>query len=201
MMALLEGLNRIDYMFIAILTICGLAGLLRGGMREIVSVLSWIAGIVVALTFSQSVAGLFSGSASFVHMTQSTSQTIGADASTQASLFAVSVSFIILFAATVLIGSLIGRVLTGALNVGGLSTINSLVGLGMGLGKGWLFSVVVMFFAQLTPVAASDNWQQSKMVDAFRPGVDMLTTFVGPQFENFKKQTGGENDGAPVSSL
>ena len=184
-----EGANWIDVVFIVLLIVSALTGLFRGGMREMISLLSWLVGYAVAMAFSRPLAGAFANTEMFHRLADSATQSMSnGDSATHVSLFAVGVSFIVLFSVTVFIGALIGRVINNLFESGGVSFINRLVGIVMGLGRGWLASLVLVFIGQLTPIASEDVWGESKMVELYRPGVQLFSNLVSPGLENLKKR-------------
>lgn len=183
-----QNMNWVDLIFLGILAAAALTGLFRGGVREMMSLLSWLAGYVVAMTFSHPLAKVFANTDFFSQMTSSATESMGTDASSHASLVAVGIIFMLLFSATVFVGSLVGRALNNLFESDGISFLNRAVGILMGMGRGALGSLVVIFIIQLTPFASEDVWHQSKMVDAYRPGVLFISNLLSPGLETIKKR-------------
>jgi len=188
MMSGLQGLNWVDNVLIVILLASAVTGLVRGGVREIVSLMSWIAAYVVATAFSHPLAKLFADSDLFNQVTGAAGQSLGSDAPADVSMFAVGVAFILLFTLTIFVGSLIGRVLSSAFEGGGISFLNRLMGVFMGLARGCLASLVLIFIMQLTPMSEEGAWQKSTMVEAYRPAVQFFSHLVSPHIDELKKR-------------
>lgn len=183
-----QGMNWVDLIFMTILVASALTGLARGGVREMISLMSWVAGYAVAMAFSHPIARALANTDFFGQMTDSATETMGADATTHASLVAVGITFMVLFSATVFVGSLLGRVLNNMFESDGISIFNRIVGILMGVGRGVLASLVLIFVIQLSPFSSEEVWHQSKMVDAYRPGAQFMSNLLSPGLETIKKR-------------
>jgi membrane protein required for colicin V production len=138
-----------DYVIVGILVISGLLGLLRGFIREIFSLISWVLAVWVAARFSDRLS---------VYL-----QTlIDAPPLRKAAAFCI-VLFVVLVAAA-LAGSLIARLLSGA----GLSGTDRLVGLIFGVFRGALLVAVLVLVAGLTPAPRASWWREAKLIPPFQ---------------------------------
>ncbi len=186
-----SALNWIDYSLLAVFFISVLGGLMRGGVREIISVVTWIAAFIIAGLFSHSLAAYFSSSPEVKSALSSAStSTFGVSAASQVSMLALGLSFSILFFATIIIGSLFGYFANRAVEGGGVSIGNRFIGGIFGLGRGYLIVLLIIFLAQLTPFSQQTVWSESSLVKGFQPMVQWLENIVQPGFESLKSQMG-----------
>lgn len=170
-------LNGVDYALIAVFFISILGGLFRGGVKEIISLLTWIAAFFIASTFAKPLANACIGSGE------------------TPSLFPLSVSFIVLFFGTIIIGSLLGYFATRVVEGGGISIFNRLLGGMFGFARGYLINILIIFLVQLTAVAKQPYWTQSSLVNTFQPTVQWLGEKVQPGFESLKSRVGKTIEG------
>ncbi|EKD72629.1 MAG: CvpA family protein [uncultured bacterium] len=184
------GFNWVDYIILGIFLISILGGFFRGGVKEIISFLSWIAAFIIASLFSKPLAAHFSSSAPVQSVISSASNTFGVGTSAQVSMFAIGLSFVVLFFGTVLIGSLVGYFINRVVESGGMSIVNRFLGGIIGLGRGYLINLVMIFIVQLSPIAQQPFWAQSSMVNSFQPAVQWLGNLVEPGLQSLKSSVG-----------
>jgi len=193
--------NWVDYVIVALFIISILGGLMRGGVKEIISLLTWIAAFFVGTLFARPVAAYFSNSDTA--QSAITSASTGFEATTgQISSFAVGASFCVLFFGTILIGAIIGYIMNAAVESTGVSIVNRLAGGLFGLGRGYLINLVIIFLVQLTPMAEQVFWTDSVLVHRYQPAVVWLGDRVQPGLESLKSRVGQtlENLGTGVQS-
>lgn len=186
-----SGLNWVDYSLLGIFFLSILFGLLRGGVREIISLLAWIAAFIIAGLFATPVAAHFTSSEQ-VQSTLSSASTsaLGATAANQVPLLAIGISFCVLFFSIIILGSLFGYFANRAVEGGGISIGNRLVGGLFGLARGYLIDLLIIFVVQLTPFSQESYWGNSSLVNGFQPMVQWLGNIVQPGFESLKNQMG-----------
>lgn len=177
--------NAIDYFILTVLGISVLAGLLRGLVKEVISLLTWIAAFFVSAYFSSSLANSFTSSQQVQSMLNSTN---GGQHS--ASLLSLGVSYVALFVGTLLAGTLINYFISSAVETGGISFANRFLGGIFGLIRGILVIFVMTFLVQLTPVGAQPVWSQSQFVVALQPAIHWLDEIVQPGLASLKSQVG-----------
>src|SRR5438046_202814 len=118
--------NWVDYTIVIIFFFSILAGLLRGLVREILAIFTWLGAFVISVLFSSKVAALFTGSDAGQSVISGTSSAVGTNTTESISLVSLGLSFICLFLLTLIIGSLISSLLNQAVNGTGLGVINRL---------------------------------------------------------------------------
>ncbi|HSW94206.1 MAG TPA: CvpA family protein [Gammaproteobacteria bacterium] len=177
--------NWVDYTLLAIFFISTVSGLLRGGAREVISLVTWIAAFIVAGLFSRPVALAFASTES----AQSTVTTAAATAG-EPSMLALGVSFSVLFLLTLLAGSLIGYFVNRVVEGDGISFFNRFFGAVFGLARGYLVNLLIVFIGQLSPMAEQPYWMESSLVKSFQPTVQWLGSKVQPDVESLKSKVG-----------
>jgi membrane protein required for colicin V production len=147
--SMFQSLNWADWFIIAVLTISALVGVLRGFVRECVSLAVWFVAIVVAMSFSDRASVMLTeyistGSLRYV------------------------VAFAALFIITMLLGNLLGYVLGAMVKGIGLSGPDRLLGVGFGLARGLIIvMLIVIFLPRLIPVESDLWWKQSAFIPVF----------------------------------
>lgn len=183
--------NGVDYAFIGVFVGSIIAGLMRGVIKEVISVLTWAAAFIVASLFSSRLAAAFSHSDHVQSAISSANGAMGMNATQSVSYLALGGSFVLLFVGTLIIGSLLNRLISYAAEGQGISIANRLLGGIFGLGRGFLINLVVIFLVQLAPaVAQQPMWTSSQLVTAYQPAVAWLSEFVQPGFESLKTKVG-----------
>lgn len=182
----MSNLNWVDLVILAIFLISVLAGLMRGLVKEIISLATWIAAIFIAVMFSSKLAMLFTSTQPVQSMVSSTSTSIGSSTAHPVSLLAIGISFLILFIGTMIIGAIINYIISSAMSSIGLGLINRLLGAVFGLARGFLIVVVAIFLVELSSIQQNPWWQQSQFVDNFQPAVKWLSDLVSPSLANLK---------------
>ncbi len=168
--------NWVDYILLGIFFISILGGLMRGGVREVMSLITWIAAFIIAGKFTKPLASAFAGSEASVNG--------------DVSVFALGISFCALFFGTIIVGSLIGYFANRVVEGAGVSIFNRFLGGIFGFARGYLVNLLVVFIVQLTPTAQSKNWTDSVLANKFQPTAQWLGEKVQPGFESLKSKMG-----------
>lgn len=143
-------MNALDYSILAVMGISALVGLLRGFVRETVSLLVWIVAFWVAMSFSVDVAKHLSG---FMHNPS----------------LRVAVSFTVLFVLVLMVGVIINYLLANVLKKAGVGTSDRILGVMFGLARGVMVVALVMILVELTPLVESASWRESMIVGLLQP--------------------------------
>lgn len=199
----MSSLNWVDFIILAIFFFSMVAGFGRGFVKEMVSLATLIVAFIVAATFTSPLAHFFTSSAPIQSAVTHASNAIGADTAQPVSYAALGISFALLFAGTVVVGSLISYLLNVAFQTGILGLGNRLLGGIFGLCRGFIINLVLIFLLQLTPMATHAAWQQSQFVSSFQPAVQWLGNFVAPGVANLKARFGStlQNAGQSVTQF
>ena len=142
----METLNAADWVMIVVVAISTLVSLLRGFVREAISVASWVLALVIALVFSDRFALLLGGQISDP-------------------LAAFLAAFAILFIATLLMGALTTYLLKALLSAAGLTGLDRALGTIFGFARGVLILLAMAVF--LRPALELDQtqwWRSSALL-------------------------------------
>ncbi|MEE9425824.1 MAG: CvpA family protein [Methylococcales bacterium] len=148
----------IDYSFIVIIAVSALIGLLRGLVREALSLTAWVMAIWISIHFSPSLGHLMRNL-----IEQDTMRTIAA--------------FLILFIGTLSIGSIITHIVRSGLKKIGLGFVDRLGGLLFGVLRGSGIIMVLIYVVGLTPIKRETWWHQSMLIPPF----EQLVIWLGSQ--------------------
>lgn len=185
------SINWVDYVILGIFLISILAGFSRGLAKELISLITLVAAVVVAAMFATTLAASWMSSPSVQNAVSDASNSISVSngAVTQTvSYAAVGLSFAVIFAGTIFVGAILGFIINLALSAGVLSIGNRLLGAVFGLGRGFLLNLVFIFVMQLTAVGTQPWWQQSVCVQQFQPAVTWLGGVVSPHIQMIREQ-------------
>lgn len=188
---MLSNLNWVDYIVIGIFLLSVLAGIGRGLAKELISLITLVIAVVVASLFATTLAASWTSSPSVQNAVSDAANSISINTGTVSqtvSYAAVGLSFALIFAVTILVGAIIGIIINMVLSVGVLGIGNRLLGGVFGLGRGFIFNLVLIFVLQLTAVSHQTWWQQSYCVEQYQPAVAWLGSMVSPQLEKLKEK-------------
>ncbi len=160
----LQALNWADWAIIGIIIISTVISLLRGFVREALSLASWAVAAWVGFKFSLSFSKILPA---FV-----TSNTLR-----------VMVAFAILFLATLIVGLLINLLISSLVNKTGLSGTDRLLGMLFGIARGVLLVAVIVLLANMTQVKQDEWYVKSQLIPQFQGLATWLHGFLPEQME------------------
>ncbi len=144
--ALISELNSADWAMLVIVGLSALVSLLRGFVKEAMSLLAWVAAFVVATTFRDAMAAVLT------------------PAIASASLRYLS-AYGILFAATLMAGALVNVLLGQLVKATGLTSLDRVLGMGFGLARGVLIVMLIAYVLQyLVPMEEEILWRTSTLI-------------------------------------
>lgn len=139
----------VDISIFVIISLSVLVGVLRGFIREVLSLLVWILAFWVALEYTPKLADLF------------------ADVITAASPRFV-VAFAALFLVTLILGGVIGYLVNKFVRKTNLSSLDRSIGMFFGLARGVVIIAVLVMVMNVTPLVRTPWWEASIFVDYFQ---------------------------------
>ena len=139
-------MNWIDWAIIAILGLSTLLSLKRGFVKEALSLLAWVAAFLVSTALSG-------------RLSTQLAELIANDSLRYAS------AYVLLFAATLMLGSLLNMLLAQVIKVTGLSGADRLLGTVFGFARGLVVVLVMLFVVRaVLPVEEQQSVEQSLLV-------------------------------------
>ena len=187
-------MNIFDIVLIIVFVSSIIIGFGRGFVREVISILSLIAAIIVGILFSNQLATALTNSASVQHLIGKSSDAIGMSAAQPASYIAIGISFFLLFIGTLLIGAIVGYLLNSIFQFGVLGAGNRLFGAIFGFIRGLIFAIILVFILQLTPLSEETWWKESRFVNAFKPETAWLNKIISPVLADVQAKVGKKLD-------
>lgn len=141
-------MNWTDIAILSILGVSVFIGIMRGLVREVLSIVVWILAFWVAIAFSPALSGLLAGLIDVPSLRS-------------------AAAFLMLLIGTLLLGAianyLIGRLLVST----GLSGTDRMLGVLFGLARGIVIVGVIVVLAHATPLPRDPWWQQSMFLPYF----------------------------------
>ncbi|MDR9432412.1 MAG: CvpA family protein [Spiribacter sp.] len=145
-------MNWLDYAFLGVIGVSVLIGVIRGFVREIISVVVWVAAFWIATRYSTEAADMLSPWLA-------------------SSMLRLVVGFAGLFIITLVIGALVGYLGRTLVGKTGLSGTDRILGLVFGGLRGGLIVGLVVLGAGLTGLPQASWWQESLIAEGYRPWV------------------------------
>ncbi|HHI92265.1 MAG TPA: CvpA family protein [Gammaproteobacteria bacterium] len=152
----------VDIVIPGVIIISALFSLMRGFVREALSLLGWLAAFWIALTFARDFADLLlTGiSAPSVRMV---------------------VSFTILFVVTLVIAALVNRLAGSLVAKTGLTSTDRMIGMIFGVARGVVVVAVLVLLASMTTIPQDPWWRESALIDVFHKLALWLRYTVAPE--------------------
>lgn len=139
----------IDYFILAVIALSVLLSLMRGFVREAVSLGTWIVAFWLALTFAGTISGWFTA------------------ISSQPLRFILS--FAILFVAVLIVGAVVNHLFSALVDKTGLSGTDRLIGAVFGFARGMVLVAALVLVANFTKLPESESWRHSQFVPWVQP--------------------------------
>jgi len=139
----------LDYTLIIIIVLSALYGFFRGIVKEILSLVGWVFSFWVALKYSHNLTGIFEGM-------------IANDG------LLYGVSFVALLLITLIVCMIVSYVAGKFIKLTGIGFVDRGVGAVFGIFRGLLMVTALVFFGNMTPLAAGEKWGQSMLIGPFK---------------------------------
>jgi membrane protein required for colicin V production len=149
----------VDFLIIGIILISALISIVRGFVKEVFSLASWILAFWVALLFYPHLATLLAG---YVETPSIRS----------------FVAFASLFVVTLILGALVNHLISQVVKKTGLSGTDRMLGIFFGLIRGVAIVTLLVLAAGATPMPQDDWWQNSLLLEHFENLAVWVQTFL-----------------------
>jgi membrane protein required for colicin V production len=138
----------VDVVIIFVICLSTLFSLLRGFVKEAISLASWLLAIWLATSFSGRLAEIL-------------------PASIESEAVRQSVGFGVLFVLTLMVGSLVNYLVAGVVKKTGLSGADRVFGMFFGFLRGAMIILVFVVVGGMTPIPQQSWWQSSILLERF----------------------------------
>lgn len=152
----------VDFVIIALVGFSALIGLARGLIREVLSLVIWLSALLVAWIYYPQLQP---------HLAPWISTTS----------VRMAGAFLVLVLAVLVVGTLLGHLLTTLVEKTGLSGTDRLLGLLFGAARGALLTAMVVFLAALTPVPEDPWWKDSVLIGRFQVLAEQVLAQMPPE--------------------
>ena len=167
-------LNWADFAVLAIIILSTLISLIRGFIKEAVSLATWVLAIWVSLKYTPFV------SSYLVELVDVPSLRLG-------------IAGLILFISTLIVGAMVNFIISQLVEKTGFSGTDRTLGAVFGALRGVLVVALVVILAGLTPIPQDPWWKQSYLLPLFQEKVVLYKAYLPEQIaENFDFNRGAE---------
>jgi len=149
----------VDWLIVGIIVVSSLISLMRGFLKEALSLVMWVVALLVAWMFGGALSQKFVG---FLDVPS----------------LRLILACAILFIATLLVGSLLITLLDRLLNASGPDSIGRFLGMVFGAMRGVLLVVLAVGLLSLLPVQQDIWWKESALIPSFLLLADWSKAFI-----------------------
>ena len=149
----------VDVVVIFVIFLSALFSLIRGFVKEAISLATWIIAIWLAATFAPQLAAALPNS-------------LESEAVRQA------VGFGVLFVLTLMVGALVNMLIAQVVKKTGLSGADRIFGVAFGTLRGGLIIIVFVVIGGMTPLPDADWWQSSVLLQWFESTAIVIQEYI-----------------------
>jgi len=161
-----------DLVIAAVFLISILIGIMRGFIREALSIASWIFAVWLAVTFCEAAGDFIS---QFI--------------SIPAEGFRTAAGFALVFIGTLFLFSVISYFLTKLLSKGAVKGADRVLGAGFGVVRGIAIMVIIFLAGRGMGMENNDWWQNSKYIGQFQTTADYVEKMLPSQLRSSAEAT------------
>lgn len=158
----MENLNFLDYGILFVMVASVGVGLLRGFVKEALSVAAWTISVWAAISYGDDVL------ASIESISDSRN-------------LLLMLSYGGVFFGSLLLTGLLNLLLAGIINITGFFFMDKALGVIFGLLRGILFIGIAGVIMHLLSMQESDWWKESVYIEYFTPTIDWLQSYIPDQ--------------------
>ena len=149
----------VDVVVIFVIFLSALFSLIRGFVKEAISLATWIIAIWLAATFAPKLAAALPNS-------------IESEAVRQA------VGFAVLFVLTLVVGAIVNTLINQVVKKTGLSSADRIFGVAFGVLRGGLIIIVFVVIGGMTPLPDTEWWQASTLLQWFESAAIVIQDYI-----------------------
>lgn len=152
-------MNEVDAAILGVTVVSCLFGLWRGLIKEVLSLLTWIAALLVARVYSQYLAGWL------VNIIDSSS-------------VRYVTAFAVIFVVVMMAGTVLNHLMAKLLTITGLKLADRLLGGVFGVARGVIIVLVIVFILSVF-VSETERWRQSMLIPYSMAAIEWSRIFIG----------------------
>ncbi len=141
--------NWVDYGIITMLVLSVLMGVIRGFIRESMSLVTWVAAILIAYVYYEPVSEYFTRIST--------------------PIFRWGLAAILLVLAVLILGGILSHMLGRLIRFTKFGATDRVIGTAFGFLRGVLVVAVIVLLLNPTPLTKDKLWQQSALIPRFQP--------------------------------
>jgi len=153
----------VDYAIIAILVVSAGISLLRGFLREAISLLGWVLAFWLALTFADDVSKLFAGYVSQPSMRQ-------------------GLAFFAIVVGTLVVTAIVMYLVRLIVDKTEITGTDRALGIVFGIARGIVIVAILVLFAGLTALPKDPWWKESMFLPHFQVLAVEMRALLPPEF-------------------
>ena len=142
-------MSWLDLFILAVIVLSALISLIRGFVKESISLITWIAAGLLAFRYFSPLSNLLEP-----YVASATVRSIAA--------------FAILFVSTLIVGAIVNFIMSQLVSKTGLSGTDKTLGVVFGSARGVLIVTMLGLLASLTPMPETDWWKDSASIGFFQ---------------------------------
>ncbi len=149
----------VDVVVIFVIFLSALFSLIRGFVKEAISLATWLIAIWLAATFAPKLAGALPNN-------------IESEAVRQA------IGFGVLFVLTLVVGAIVNTLINQVVKKTGLSGADRIFGVAFGVLRGALIIIVFVVIGGMTPLPDTEWWQSSTLLQWFESAALVIQDYI-----------------------
>ncbi len=159
----------VDVIIVFVIILSAFFSLLRGFVKEAISLTTWVVAIWLAATFASQLADVLPVNIESVAVRQ-------------------AIGFAVLFILTLMMGALINKLVSQLVNKTGLSGADRIFGVAFGVLRGGLIVLIFVVISTMTPLPEAQWWQSSVSIQWFENAAIVIQGYIPENF-NITPQT------------
>lgn len=152
-------MNEIDWAILVVLGLSTILGLVRGLVREVLAIVGWVAGVILAMRFSMDIAVVIPFE----------SLSLG---------IRTVIAFVLIVAVVLFSFGMLGKLLSKALSAASITFEDRMLGGAFGLARGIVIVCVMVFLFGMTSAIRTELWKNSILIIPAEKIIDFSMPFM-----------------------